>query len=126
MVSSDRNFLNSSSLKVELTEAKVVQFTFDTGSFRSISQEEMDKEVAGLYLARSEGKVIQYICDTEKWHDAPSNAQLAYGYRVKPVTLHQSVQEFLDYKQEHSEYIDGFHQGAKFGVEWQKEQDNEK
>lgn len=93
-----------------------------------ISQEEMDKEVIKLYQARVEGKVIQYICDTEKWHNAPSNAVLAYGYRVKPKihTVFEAAQLYIDGNGALGTVRDTQYTAFIGGAKWQKEQDNEK
>jgi len=88
------------------------------------TQAEQDKEVAKLYLARSEGKVIQCLTDSGKWIDKMFSQPLMFGNRIKPQTVEDAATEvtsshFFSLKTGAKYHKQGFVLGAK----WQKEQE---
>ena len=89
----------------------------------SATQAEMDKEVAALYLARSEGKVIQYYNSDGFWSDNAGFGceVIRYGYRVKPQTVEEAAADYVKIYSASGSLTGAFILGAK----WQKEQGNE-
>ena len=97
------------------------------------TQAEQDKEVAKLYLARSEGKVIQVkriitrgVC---QWDDlTKGDFTLSYGCRIKPQTAEDAAGRWIQTPDEDN--WQSSHISVKLtkafiaGTEWQKEQDN--
>ena len=78
--------------------------------------------------AEESGKEIEATrYDPNGWFDplAISWNWSKFNYRIKPQTLHQAARESIEYNSEHTQYVDGYHAGAKFGAKWQREQDND-
>jgi len=85
-----------------------------------------DKEIGELYIARSEGKTIQFIDDGGKWNELSEIQVIKYGYRVKPEiqTVEEAAQDYATNKDQKTYNVDVSH-AFQFGAQWQKEQDNE-
>ena len=75
--------------------------------------------------AHADGKIIQVRVDRAGgWVEKePRWNWTSIDYRIKPQTLHQAAQDSINYDEEHTEYVDGYHAGAEFGAQWQKEKD---
>jgi len=80
----------------------------------------------------SDGKTIQFDnADSSSWIDFnQSEGEVDwdwgnYDYRIKPKTLNEAATLSIKYNVEHCEYVDGYHAGAIFGAQWQREQDSE-
>lgn len=59
---------------------------------------ETDKELSDLYLARSEGKIIEARDAVGKWHQAGGGA-IHHEDRIRPQTLEEAVEEaFKDFE----------------------------
>ncbi len=87
---------------------------------------EQDKELAALYLARSEGKTIQAIDVNSVWHNKIDIAPILYGNRVKPITVEEAAtSNFHKTPVSWDDSIGLYVKGAVFGAQWQKDQDNE-
>ena len=71
------------------------------------------------------GKIIQGSTENSGWYEIHLVGWdwEEVNYRIAPRTLHQAAQESIKYDDEHTQYIDGYHAGAKFGANWQKEQE---
>ena len=84
-----------------------------------------DKKLASLYLARSEGKIIQHRDIVGKWFDTPLLSQISYSFRIKPQTVEEAANKYFEDTDEcegwRKTHVNCFTVGAK----WQKDQDNE-
>jgi len=91
------------------------------------TQAEQDKEVAKLYLARSEGKVVQVACG-DGWFDKKPSDAIRYGYRIKPQTVEEAAENYMDeikISRGSIPLMDGdIYNAFIVGAKWQKEQDN--
>jgi len=89
------------------------------------TQQEQDKEVAALYLARSEGKIIEILNGLGHWCEKPPHSRINYGSRVKPQTVEEAAKLRADLYglagSNRQQCINDFKAGARC----QKEQDNE-
>ena len=77
-----------------------------------------DKALAELYLARSEGKIIQTVDAVCRWHDKVEGDILYYGNRIKPQTVEDAASDHFN-----SNVDENFIEFFKAGAQWQKEQD---
>lgn len=51
---------------------------------------------------------------------------ISNDYRIKPQTLNEAARlSLVKSKVEHFQYVDGYHAGAIFGAQWQREKDND-
>ena len=84
-----------------------------------------DKKLSSLYLARSEGKIIQHRDIVGKWFDTPLLSQISYSFRIKPQTVEEAAKEYVNGSKRAIQPIGSmFSAGAKWREENPKDQDN--
>ncbi len=90
-----------------------------------LSRESSDKKISDLYLARSEGKIIQFQDISGEWYNVRVEQTLYDFHRIKPQTVDEAAEEFASTYTMLTAKEDALaRKGFKFGVKFQKEQGN--
>jgi len=89
--------------------------------------QEQDKALSELYLARSEGKIIQATDIDCKWHDKLDYAPILYGNRIKPQTVEEAAMEASRKALGigTTNWTTQFENGFETGAQWQREKDDD-
>lgn len=84
-----------------------------------------DKELSVLYLARSEGKIIEARDAVGKWHQAGGGA-IHHQDRIRPQTVEEAATcSSANHIYETRSHAYAHENGFKFGVEWRDENPKE-
>lgn len=95
------------------------------------TQAERDAYLASLYIARTEGKTIQYPGNKylgkpkPVWFDLGHTDYINYHCRIKVQTVEEVAKEDYNLTRPFASHLDAYQAGASFGAEWQKDQGNE-
>lgn len=88
---------------------------------------EQDKELAKLYLARSEGKIIQIPAVSTKdgscWIELNKDYTIGAQCRIKPQTVEEAALDYI--KDIETPECYGIKDGFVKGAQWQKDQSND-